>query len=194
MLSVINHHKEYLEELEKLELEYDQVRNQLRSEKKDLKKAKQRTLDIKEAIEAMHLIAETLQQKAHKQLSGVVTTCLQTVFGSDYTFRIDFESKRNRTEAKLVLVKNGNDIDDPLNDDSGGVADVASFALRLSSIMMSKPHRRKFLGLDEPFKFVSAEYRPALVELLNSLTKELGFQIVMVTHIRDLEVGKVVRL
>jgi DNA repair exonuclease SbcCD ATPase subunit len=166
----------------------------LRLELKQQKEAKQKKEDIAEAIKHIHIIAERLQRKAHNKISGVVTLCLQSVFGKDYSFRIDFESKKNRTEANLVLVKNGNDIDDPLNNDSGGVTDVAAFALRLSSIMMSKPHKAKFLALDEPFKFVSAEYRPALIQMLEDLAEDLDFQIIMVTHIRDLEVGKVIKL
>jgi ABC-type sulfate/molybdate transport systems ATPase subunit len=103
-----------------------------------------------------------------------------------YEFHIEFVQKRNRTEAELKLTRHGMTIDDPLNSSGGGVIDVAAFALRVACLILAQPPRRKVLFLDEPFRFVSAEYRPAIEQLLQLLSQELEIQIVMVTHIADL--------
>ena len=180
--------------IEQKYLLYNVTKKNLKSEKTKLVKHHTMFQDTKQAKEIAQVVAHALQQRAHKQLAGVVSLCLHSVFGDEYTFRIDFEMNRGRTEAKLVLIKDGHDIHDPLNNDSGGVADVASFALRLSCLMLTKPHRRKLIVLDEPFKFVSDEYKPALVELLEKLATDLNFQIVMVTHDQAYQIGKVVNI
>ena len=168
-------------------------KNQAKAKKK-LAGLEKQAIDYKEALTIAQAVSKELQQQAHSKIGQIVTTCLQDIFGPGYAFRIDFETKRNRTEANLVLIKDGHDIGDPLNDDSGGVADVASFALRLSCLMLTKPHLRRLVVLDEPFKFVSAEYQPAIVTMLEELSEDLDMQIVMVTHIEALEVGRLVRL
>ena len=141
-------------------------------------------------------IAQAIQQQAHKRIAGVVSKCLETVFVGDdlYGFKIDFERKRGRTEAKLVLTKNGNEIDDPLDFDSGGVCEVAAFALRLSCLVLSKPRLRKVILFDEPFKSISVDYLDNVRILMNKLSEEFGVQFIVVTHIAQLETGKVIRL
>jgi len=149
---------------------------------------------VKEAQEIVQQLAQQIQQQTHNKIAGVVDRCLKTVFGDEYGFVIHFERKRGRTEAELVLLRDGNEIDDPLNADSGGVVDVAAFALRLSCLILNKPPLRRILILDEPFKFVSAEYLGNVRMLLESLSKDFGIQIIMVTHIEALKTGKVVQL
>ena len=133
---------------------------------------------------------------AHKKIANVVSRCLETVFVGDdvYGFKIRFDRKRGRTEALLILTKNGHEVEDPLNADSGGVVDVAAFALRTSCIVLAKPNLRKFLAMDEPFKFVSAEYRSNVRMLLEGLSKDFKFQYLMVTHEPAYHVGKVIEL
>jgi ABC-type molybdenum transport system ATPase subunit/photorepair protein PhrA len=81
-----------------------------------------------------------------------------------------------------------------MEEDSGGVVDVASFVLRLSCLMLSKPPLRRLIVLDEPFKFVSVEYRDNVRAMLEKLAKDFKIQFIMVTHIEELITGKVVRL
>jgi len=172
------------------------AKKRCKEEKRKLGKAKRNLTDIKEAQLITQQIAQTIQQQAHRRIAGVVSKGLETVFTGDdvYGFRIDFDRKRGKTEANLLLTKNGHDIDDPLNSDSGGVVDIAAFVLRLSCIILTKPKLRRFLVLDEPFKFVSEEFRENIRLLLEGLAKDFKFQFVMVTHIPELQTGKVISL
>lgn len=165
-------------------------------------KTEQDTLTAAEnALDAHHgartiiqSVASAIQQEAHSRVAGVVSRCLSTVFGPDaYEFRIEFEEKRGRTEARLVFVRDGMELS-PMTAAGGGAVDVASFALRLAALMLSRPSVRKCLVLDEPFKHLSREYRPRMAELLLELAAELGMQFVVVTHDPDLACGKVVKL
>lgn len=151
---------------------------------------------VDEAQVIAQLVAQEIQQKAHHKISGVVSRCLETVFvGKDvYGLKIHFDRKRGRTEARIVLIKNGHEIDDPLHADSGGVLDVSALALRASCIVLAKPNKRRFIALDEPFKFVDEIYRMNVRLLLEGLAKEFKFQFLMVTHIEQLKIGKIIEL
>jgi DNA repair exonuclease SbcCD ATPase subunit len=149
---------------------------------------------VEEAQQFVQVVAQTIQQQAHADISAIVTKCLKAVFGEEaYEFKIDFQRKRNKTEAKLLFVREGYEID-PIDAAGGGVVDVASFALRVACLVLARPKRRRLLCLDEPFRFVSKEYIPAVAKMLKTLAKDLGIQVVMVTHNQNLQVGKVVEV
>lgn len=147
-----------------------------------------------EAQRIVQHLASEVQNQVHGRISQIVSRCLTAVFVEDpYEFQIEFEIKRGKTEAKLQFVRDGVVVD-PLTASGGGVVDVASFALRLAALVLTKPPRRKLLVLDEPFRFVSADYRDRVRQLLLRLSEELGLQIIMVTHDPALQVGNVVEI
>jgi DNA repair exonuclease SbcCD ATPase subunit len=173
--------------------ERQSVLDGIRREKVELQDAINQRDATAAALEIARGIAEVLQRDAHTRIAGLVTRCLSAVFGDEaYEFRIITEQKRNRTEARAVFVRDGEEFD-ALSSIGGGVVDVAAFALRVAVILAQDPVRR-LLILDEPMKFVSAEYRPQVRALLETLADELDVQIVLVTHISDLELGKIVRI
>ena len=147
-----------------------------------------------EARALIQSVASEIQQEAHSRVAGVVSRCMEAVFGEDaYEFGIEFEEKRGRTEARLVFVRDGLELS-PMGSTGGGAVDVAAFALRLAALMLSRPQVRKCLVLDESFKHLSREYRPRMRALLLELAEELGMQFILVTHDPDLACGNVVRL
>ena len=148
---------------------------------------------LREATAISQAITKELQAKAHDAIASTVTRCLSAVFDQPYEFQILFESKRGRTEAQLVFVRDGEQID-PMTASGGGVVDVAAFALRLACLFLQKPAVRKVLILDEPFRFVSAEFIPRVRDLLETLCAEMGLQIIMVTHIEGLRMGEVIEI
>lgn len=169
------------------------IQRQLKEESKEYATVISLLEDLAEAQSIAQLVAQAIQQKAHQQIAGVVSKCLSLVFDEPYNFKIKFEQKRGRTEAQLLFERSGLEID-PMTASGGGVVDVASFALRLSCLLLSKPKLSKVLVLDEPFKFVSEEYRENVRLMLEQLSKEMKLQIIFVTHIPELVTGKVVQL
>lgn len=174
---------------------YKQAVQTHKKEKAYLDKAKKTLEDTEAAREIIQEVALEIQQHAHNQIASVVSQCLQTVFDEPYTFHIHFEAKRGRTEARLVFERDGYEVD-PLTASGGGVIDVASFALRLACLMLSRPALRKIMVLDEPFKNVSKSngYLDRIPDMLNNLADDLNVQFIMVTHIEELKVGKIVEI
>jgi DNA repair exonuclease SbcCD ATPase subunit len=159
-----------------------------------LQEAREKFSAAEEARSIVQSVAEAVQRESHKKVSEIVTHCLKAVFGDDaYEFEIHFEQKRGKTEASLVFVRDGLELD-PATACGGGVLDLAAFALRLACLVLSRPQRRKFLALDENFKHMSREYIPAVKELLLSLARSYSLQIILITHNPDLVCGKVVEL
>lgn len=169
------------------------ARLKFKEEKAQLAAAEEAVTDAVEAQRITQLVSASLQQKAHERISVVVSRCLSSVFDEPYQFKILFEQKRGRTEARLVFMDGTNEVD-PLSASGGGVVDVAAFALRLSALLLSRPARRRVLIADEPFRFVSAEYRERVRMMLEELSRELGVQFILVTHIEELKTGTVVEL
>jgi DNA repair exonuclease SbcCD ATPase subunit len=161
------------------------------TEEATLTLTRQKLSNREESRKVFQEVSKAVQEAAHARIASVVSKCLETVFDSPYEFHIKFETKRGRTEAQLVFLRDGIEVD-PMSASGGGVVDVASFALRLACLSLSRPPLRKLLVLDEPFKFVSKDYRRQIRQLLETLADEMGFQFFFVTHIPDLQCGRIV--
>lgn len=168
-------------------------RTSLKKEEKALAEAQARRDTVLQAQEVLQKLAQAVQQEAHHRISEVVSSCLATVFDNPYQFKIEFDRKRGRTEARLRFVRDGLEVD-PLTASGGGMVDVAAFALRVACLVLHRPRLNRVLVIDEGFKFVSAQYRPNVRLMLEGLAKDLNVQIVHVTHIEEFETGTVIQL
>lgn len=149
--------------------------------------------DVSEASAILQEVSRVVQETIHSRLTNVVTRCLQAVFDESYEFDVQFENKRGQTEASFRLKRNGRSMD-MMSSCGGGVIDIASFALRLVCLCMMRKRKRMLVVLDEPFRFLSAEYREKARDLILVLAKELKVQFIIVTHIQELEIGTIVRI
>lgn len=151
---------------------------------------------LTEAQQIAQDIATAVQQKAHERIAGVVTRCLQAVFPDPYEFKIIFEKKRGKTDARMVFIRASGLELHPDDGVGGSVLDVASFALRLACLGLQKPKRRRVVFIDEGFRGVSnrQDNKERMRDLLNILSKELEFQIIQVTHDDGLKVGRIIEV
>lgn len=149
----------------------------------------------KEAQQLFQEVAQTIQQHVHQQIAKVVSSCLAAVFGEDaYTFHIEFERKRGKTEASLRFRRGKHEFSDPVGSSGGGVIDIAAFALRIACLVMHRPRLSRVVILDEPFKFVSARYQDNVRGMLENLSRQMGVQIIQISHVERLETGKVIEI
>ena len=180
----------------KLIIQAESKREAYSQSKRDFNTINNKLVHIKTAQTIAQIVAQTIQEKVHAKISSVVSRCLSAVFEDPYQFKILFERKRGRTEALLIFERDGHQITDPMNGSGGGCIDVAGFALRLSSLMLQRPKRRRTIVLDEPFKSPSPakNYRDRTKQLIETLADEMGIQFVMITNIMELATGNVVDL
>lgn len=174
--------------------EHGHAVSQAERERQAIQEAEDDLADLTDARGLVQQVAASVQASAHRQIASVVSRCLEAVFGEDaYRFRIDFDRKRGKTEARLLFERDGLVVS-PTEAAGGGAVDVAAFALRLACLVLRRPRRRRLLVLDEPWKMLSREYRPAVRDLVQTLAREFGVQFVLVTHAPELAIGKVVEL
>jgi len=148
-----------------------------------LASAEQDKLYTEKARVVIQTVAEQTQKQIEYHISNLVSLALASVFPDPYDFKVQFTSRRNKTEADLLFVKNGNE-GDPTSVSGGGPLDVASFAL-LSFIRTIIPTRPTLI-LDEPFRFVSRDLQYKCAEMVKMISRKLNVQIIMVSHIPEL--------
>ena len=186
--------QEFRKSIDPLIAEYRYVCRNIKEEKRALAEVEEEVSTSEEAQIVIQHVAEEVQKSAHSQIASVVSKCLQTVFGDDaYEFKIDFQRKRGKTEARLLFVRDGLELD-PIDSAGGGVVDVAAFALRIACLLLSRPRKRRLVVADEPFKHLSKEYRPAVRQMLLALAEEMGVQFIIVSHSPEFVCGKVVEI
>ena len=135
---------------------------------------------VQAAQQALQAIAEAIQQRASGRIADVATRALAAVFDEPYEVQIRFEQKRGKTEARIVFVRDGLELSDPMNEAGGGCVEIAAFALRLAALVLSKPRRRKLLVLDEPFRSIRGkDNRQRVRGLLQALADEFKVQFVL---------------
>jgi len=169
-----------------LEGHYRQVSLRLRADR-------ERADKLVQAREIAQAVAKEIQTQAHHRIVGIVSECLRIVFDDPYEMKVDFVTKRGRTEAVLGFERNGVVVD-PMTAAGGGVVDVAAFALRLSCLLLTRPEVRRVLILDEPFRSPSPHYRERIRQMIERLAERLKIQFIVVTNIEELETGTVVEI
>ena len=142
-----------------------------------------RSLAIEKAQVIIQNVAKDTQQALVFQINDVVNTALQTCFPDEYEFHVEFEIKRNKVESRLVFTKNGFEIN-PMDASGGGVVDVAAFALRIAAWSLGSTENT--LVIDEGFRFLSRDLQPRAADILSEISKELGLQIIQVSHSPDI--------
>ena len=150
-----------------------------------LEVAKERVETVNKARVYFQEIAETTQRDVAETLSVIITSAIKAVFDTDeYRCEIVFGTARNQSDAKLILVKGEEEIDDPLDSISGGMIDVAAFAARVGFIFLKGS--RRVLIADEPFKGVSDDFKSRCPEMLRLLSEQLGMQFIIISHMKEM--------
>ena len=155
------------------------AKSKLLDTQKQLEKAEQDYQNALKAREIINIVAKDTQQQLEMRITNIVTMALAAVFPDPYEFKLVFSERRNQTEADLLLVRDGEEIN-PVDGAGGGVLDVVSFALRIAVLLMSG--YRRVIILDEPFRHLSADLQPKASEMMKMLSDKLGIQFIMVSH------------
>jgi DNA repair exonuclease SbcCD ATPase subunit len=184
-----------LKDLDRMGKEIQQLRGQksklleMKDELNDKLEALEKELYvIEEGQKIVQDVALSTQEKLKLSVEPIITSALDIVYSDEaYGFEIDFQVKRNKTEANLYFTRN-NQRYTPLASSGFGVVDVAAFALRLALWNISNPETRPLFILDEPFKHVSEDLQESVMKMVNVLSKKLGIQILLITHSKESDV------
>ena len=169
----------------KAEGKRESVRKMLSASEEELSDLKRRQKNLDECQAIIQQVAQSTQKNIEYRISEIVSLALDAVFDDPYQFAIEFVQKRGRTEAEIYFMKNGEKFY-PMDDSGGGAVDVASFALRVALWNIGKPKTRNTILLDEPFRFLSKDLQSRAGDMLSEISKKLGLQFILVTHVEDI--------
>lgn len=141
------------------------------------------------------------QTELQQSVEALCTRGLQAVFRKRLEFKMQFKVLRGQPECSFSVVSYVDDepieMDIP-NSFGGGLAVVCAVLLRVIVLkyLVEQGRVEPILLLDEPLAALSPNYssdddaeslRSRMAEFLHSVAKELGIQIVLVTHEPDYE-------
>lgn len=144
----------------------------------------ERVVALEEAIGVLNLYADERQTELQGRIESLVTQGLQSIFGPDISFHVVMSQRGKLTTAAFVVrsLVDGGEIETPiLEARGGGVAAVAGFLLR-TVVMLLRKDVRPVMFLDETFAQLSADYEPAMADVLRELVDKTPLQIILVTH------------
>jgi hypothetical protein len=142
--------------------------------------------DIARALEIIQCTAKLTQQQLEIHISELVSLALEAVFPNPYKMVLKFETRRNRSEADLLLQDENGNLLNPMDSVGGGVVDVAAFALRIALWSLKRPKPRAVMIMDEPLRFLSKDLQLRASTMINEVSKKLGVQFLIVSHEEEL--------
>lgn len=151
--------------------------------KKRLEEIKTETEEVLKSLSVCQEVAKEVQSQLSVKIETITNLGLQTLFGDEYTFKLEYVTARGKTEVEFNLYdKMGNQID-PMVQSGGGLVDAMTLCLRIAVYNIS--HVDNVIVFDEAMKFLSKGFREKAAELIHTLSERLGLQIIEVTHISE---------
>lgn len=174
--------KQHRAKLERLKGAKEVIRQNLITSKQGLKTAKKSLKAHEQANEILKQVGLQTQQQLQYHINDIATLALESIFGENaYKLEIEFVERRDKTECDIYFIRDGEKLD-PVGESGGGAVDIASFALRIASWSMENPVSRNVIILDEPMRFLSADYQEKASLLFKKLSEKLNIQFIIITQ------------
>lgn len=171
--------KQKLQELNVKRDSWNSILEERIKRKQEIEKELETILNTQMFVQA---VAENVQSQLSSKVDNIVNLGLQTCFPG-YTFEMKYVPSRGKTEV-LFIVKDGEDVIDPMNQCGGGLINILELCLRVAVFAISSVNN--VMCFDEPGKFISEGLRERFSIILKTLSEKLNLQIIEVTHIEEL--------
>jgi len=163
---------------------YDMYDNLCRNAEENLRRAQENCCSLESCIPIVQAIAGKLQNNVKDKIISIVQTALDATFPG-LTFAMEFVTRREKTECDVYIIDEEGGKQTIIDGCGGGVKDIIAFALRIA-IWALDNSSSPVIFLDEPMKFVSEGLRQQSANLLHVLSKKLGIQFVVVSHVAEI--------
>ena len=155
----------------------------------DLKKTDRELQVIQEYLGISDQVTQaldSLSQKLFEQVLGMLQEklliALQEVLEQPIEFKATASFKRGAANVDFSVQRDGNS-EDVQRGQGGSVQNVLSVGLRLFALArLDAQEHRRFLVLDEQDCWLRPELVPRLVNIVHRAAKQLGFQVIMISH------------
>ncbi len=167
----------------------DQLQSEVTANTEKLTTLSQEQIDITRALEIIQCTAKLTQSQLEIHISELVSLALEAVFPNPYKMVLKFETRRNRSEADLLLQDENGNLLSPMDSVGGGVVDVAALALRIALWRLKRPKPRAVMIMDEPLRFLSSDLQDKASRMLKEISEKLGIQFLIISHEKTLTEG-----
>lgn len=137
---------------------------------------------LSDSIMLMQTFSGTLRTDVVQKFESLLTKGVRQIFNKDYQISIDFQSSSNSVYADFYVVLPSGRKVSLSNGEGGGLRDFIAVLQRILYIMLEPSMPSKILFLDECLKALDAERSPLAFKFISELCKELGIQVVFITH------------
>ena len=152
----------------------------LASRESQISQAVKETAAFEDVQRLIQETAQEVQESLRFHLQDLVQHALDSIFPGVYKFIVEFTMSRGRTDARLLVEKDGNVMDDLMEDEGGTLVQIVAMALRIA-VWTLKP-TDNVMVFDEPGAMVSEQYKGIFAELLRGLSQKLSIQLLVVSH------------
>ena len=157
------------------------LQSEISSTKKEITSLQSTVSDHEEAIVILQELEKTWRGSFEEALASLGGQGLSAVFDKEIEVILESSIKRGVASLDIALITEG--LRTGIKGAKGGsVAQVLAVLLRILLTISSRPALRPLLILDEPFSQVSAEFRPALCEMLRNIIGRLDAQYIFTSH------------
>ena len=165
---------------------YNQLVWNIDNNKTELEKLNGQLVTISDALYLLLAFSEATKNEVKSKIEGIANIALKTIFiNKSMKFRI-IPNKNKKGLYYVPYVETEGKITPLRNCKGGGVLDIISLCIRISYLRIFKSQLEQLLFLDEPFRNLDKTRLEIAVEWLNTISKEMKIQMVIVTHIEAL--------
>lgn len=135
-----------------------------------------------DVTEALENLGHELFEKVLRVLESKLSAAIEEVLDQPIEFKSQAAFKNGAASISFSVERDGNR-EDVNRGQGGSVQNVLSVGLRLFALNGLDPNEhRRFLVLDEQDCWLRPELVPRLVRIVSQAAKELGFQVIMISH------------
>lgn len=160
-------------ELDALRKQHERAELTMKTERDD------QALTIKARL-LLEQYSEIEQEQLKEKVTALVSRGLQTIFGTEYAFRIEMKTLRKQAAMEFTIIRELVERD-PMDSHGGGLVNVIALVLRLTIVALT-PGLSRTVVLDEPFAQLSQGYIDGMGRFIRELVDATGMQLLIVSH------------
>jgi len=131
-------------------------------------------------------LSSSIQVEFFTVVEKLISEGLTSVFQESINFKIESSIKSQQVSLEFYLEDSDGNKTPLIDSRGGGLVSLCGLLLRILMVRLMRNKVAQVLILDEPLAHLSVEYRSSAGELISTLSKRLGIQILMVSHLPEL--------
>lgn len=134
-----------------------------------------------DCVVVMQNFATQIQTGIIAKFEDLLNRGIREIFKRDYKAQVVFEAKANSFWADIyVTLPNGNRV--PINNEGGGMRELASMLSRILYVVLDPTQPAKILFLDESLSQIDEWRYPDGFKFIMDICTQLGIQVIWITH------------